>query len=80
MALREGDPARALDLAEAHAGRFPEGALRNERLAARALALCALDRRLEAREARAELAARSPGSPLLDRVDRACAGVNPSDE
>ncbi|MCC7386954.1 MAG: hypothetical protein IT384_34270 [Deltaproteobacteria bacterium] len=80
VALREGDPARALDLADAHAGRFPQGALRNERLAARALALCALHRRLEARAARAELAAHSPGSALLDRVDRACAGVNPSDE
>lgn len=79
-ALRDDAPARALDLVDQHATRFPRGALEPERWAAQGLALCALGRPHEARESRARLAALAPSSALLVRIDAACGFEAESDE
>lgn len=71
-ALREGEAARALALVEVHAARFPRGELLAERWAARGFALCALGRREDARGSRDRLAALSPGSAVLGRLDETC--------
>lgn len=56
-----------------HAARFPRGALRDEREAARVLALCADGRTAEARAAASAFVAASPRSPLASQVRAACA-------
>jgi hypothetical protein len=71
--LREGKPAEALELLDRHRGRFPNGALVQERVAARAMALCALNRHADARSELRSLESNAPGSPLLARVRAACA-------
>jgi hypothetical protein len=71
-ALRKGQPSSVLRLVQEHAFRYPQGALAPERLALQALALCALQRRAAARTVLADLARRTPSSPLLDRVQRSC--------
>lgn len=71
--LREGSGAAALEAVKAHARRFPEGLLAEEREAARILALCALDRRAEAARAREDLRARWPSSPHGRAIEAACA-------
>jgi hypothetical protein len=71
-ALRNGKPAVALPLIEQHATAYPEGALAQERDAARVLALCALQRSNEARRSQQQFLKTWPGSPLTERVQRAC--------
>lgn len=71
-ALRKQQPARALQLVQEHAFRFPAGALAPERSAVHALALCALSRKRAAYTVLRELERRAPASPLLDRVRRGC--------
>jgi hypothetical protein len=76
-ALRLGDADRALRLLDAHAKRFPAGALAEERRAAHALAAC---RRTRDPLARAEAAAflrDSPSSPLVESVRKACSLAEP---
>jgi len=76
-ALRLGEPDRALSLLDAHAKRFPAGALAEERRAARALAAC---RRTGDPSARTEAEAflhDSPSSPLVESVRKACALAPP---
>jgi outer membrane protein assembly factor BamD (BamD/ComL family) len=71
-ALRLGEPDRALALLDAHAKRFPGGALSEERRAAHALAAC---RKTGDPSARAEAVAflrDSPSSPLVESVRKAC--------
>jgi hypothetical protein len=63
---RTGDALRALD---EHQRRFPNGALREERSAARAQALCASRRVIEGR---AELARLAAGSPAAVRARQVC--------
>ncbi|MBN1612421.1 MAG: hypothetical protein JW940_37670 [Polyangiaceae bacterium] len=72
-ALRDGDPERALALTQQHEQRFGEGALAEEALAARILALCALGRREQGRAAVATLERLAPNSPQLPRARAACA-------
>jgi hypothetical protein len=72
-ALREGDGAQALGHLDALAARHPDGVLREERLAARVLALCAAGRVDEAREAGQRFVAEMPGSVQADRVRGSCA-------
>jgi hypothetical protein len=67
-ALERHEPAAALSWLAQHAQRFPHGSLRQERMASRARALCALDRRAEARAAARELAREVPGSPYLAAI------------
>lgn len=70
-ALTGGDPARALSLLDEQAAAGVQ--LREERTAARILALCQLGRVDEARAAAARFLAESPRSPLADRVRASCA-------
>ncbi len=72
-ALRDGAFEQVLKLAQAHEAEFPEGALRVERLAAQALAHCALGAPDIAQRHRAALAAAAPASAHLRRIDAACA-------
>jgi hypothetical protein len=71
-ALDRHDPQTALSLLDRHAQRYPAGTLQQERLATRALALCALGRGAEAAAAARELARVAPGSPYLASVRAAC--------
>ncbi|WP_044986411.1 hypothetical protein [Sorangium cellulosum] len=69
-ALRRGAPERALSLLDAADAGGQE--LREERAAARVVALCALGRTAEGRAAMLELLRKSPGSPYSGRVRAAC--------
>ncbi|KYF49516.1 hypothetical protein BE04_37450 [Sorangium cellulosum] len=71
-ALRAGDAGRALALLEEHAAEFRAGTLRQERMAARVFALCALGRIDEARAEAARFLRDAPRSPLAERVRAAC--------
>jgi len=73
IALRDGQPARALIVLEEHARRFPVGILAEERRAARVLALCRQGRLEAAREEAGRLTEESPSSPLIPSVRRSCA-------
>jgi len=76
-ALRLGETDRALSLLDAHAKRFPGGALSEERRAAHALATC---RKTDGPLARAEAQAflrDSPSSPLSESVRKACSLAQP---
>jgi hypothetical protein len=68
-ALRAGRPSDALKALDEHQHRFPSGALREERRAARAQALCASK---HVSEGRAELARLAPGSPAAVRAQQVC--------
>jgi hypothetical protein len=70
--LRRGRPERTLTLIEQHATRFPQGALAQEREAARVIALCTLGRLSESRRAQQAFLQTWPGSPLTERVQSAC--------
>ena len=74
MAARAGNPSKALQLLDDHARRFPRGTLREERIAARVHALCALGRRSEASEEAETFLAETPQSPYASRVRDSCAG------
>jgi hypothetical protein len=73
VALRDGDPARALRLVAQHEKTFARGALGEEALTTRILALCALGRREQGRAGIAALERMAPNSPGLPRVRAACA-------
>jgi len=74
-ALGAGDAAAALAITGQHAREFPGSALADARSALRIEALCALDKREQARgEARVFANAR-PGSPVAARIERSCAGT-----
>jgi len=72
-ALNGGDPARALELLDAQSADFASGQLREERAAARALALCKLGATDHAVEEARRFLRDNPRSPLADRVRAACA-------
>jgi hypothetical protein len=74
QALRGGQPRLALDLLDAQDRRFADGALEQERLAARVLALCQSGLVAEARAQAARFEQRWPRSPLKSRVRAACWG------
>jgi hypothetical protein len=71
-ALDRHDPEAALALLDQHAKRYPLGTMQQERLAARALALCALGRGAAAIATAQELMRLAPGSPYLARVRAGC--------
>jgi hypothetical protein len=71
-ALGRGDAKGALSLADDHATRFPKGALSFERRALRAVALCALGRKVEGRAEAQPIIDRAPDAPLAARVGDAC--------
>ncbi|WP_437595363.1 hypothetical protein [Sorangium sp. So ce590] len=72
-AVRDGDPSAALDRLDDLGARFPEGQLREERMAARVLALCAAGRAPEARAEAERLLGEAPGSVHMGRVRASCA-------
>ncbi|MEQ9498946.1 MAG: hypothetical protein RIT81_18850 [Deltaproteobacteria bacterium] len=72
VALRDGDHAAVLTHVDAYDARFPQGMLREEALAARALALCGLDRKDEAKTVAETLRVLAPRSVHLARIDAAC--------
>jgi hypothetical protein len=76
-ALARNEPEEALRWLDAHAAGYASGELVQERLAARAVALCALGRDAEGRRAASDLARLAPHSPLLGRARRACAADGP---
>jgi len=71
-ALSSGEAARALALLDEHATTYPNGALHEERKAARVFALCALGRQEEARGEAQQFVSMAPRSPLAARVRGAC--------
>jgi hypothetical protein len=73
--LAAGRAEQALAWLGKHERRFPSGALRGERLAARVFALCALGRTEEATRATREFERAAPGSPLTPRVLASCGGT-----
>jgi hypothetical protein len=72
-ALRDGDPTRALVLADEHARRFPASALAEERDATRVLALCAAGGE-DARAAFERYRRDYPAGVQLRRLPAECAG------
>lgn len=71
-ALSSGDADRALALLDEHANTFPNGAMREERMAARVFALCSLGRQDEAHAEAERFVSVAPRSPLSGRVRAAC--------
>lgn len=78
QALKRGDAATALAELDALGARHPDGVLREERLTARVLALCAAGRVDEARDAGRLFLAEMPTSVQADRVRASCALAAPS--
>jgi hypothetical protein len=72
-ALERGDAAAALAFLDQHEERFARGILTQERIATRALALCAAGRTSEARSAARGLLRLAPRSPHLARLRASCA-------
>ena len=70
--MQAGRASQALALLDEHVRRFPSGALAEERQAARILALCAVGRADESREARGQFLREHPQSPQVARVRGAC--------
>jgi len=73
-AVREGRSTEALILLDQQDRDFPQGELRQERVAARVVALCAAGKASEARALAASFLAQAPRSPLAARMRTICAG------
>jgi hypothetical protein len=71
-ALRDHDPALARQLLDQHEVRFPDGALKQERLGMKLVALCEEDKLAEASALRDRFLAENPDSPMAARVQQAC--------
>lgn len=71
-ALQSGDARRALTLLDQQAAAHAQGELREERAAARVVALCKLGRTKEALAVAESFLRENPGSLLADRVRAAC--------
>ncbi|MDD9937781.1 MAG: hypothetical protein OXT09_29490, partial [Myxococcales bacterium] len=70
--LRSGEPEKALEMLDRHRERYRDGALVQERGAARALALCELGRLEEGVRELRSLERAGASSPLLARVRATC--------
>jgi hypothetical protein len=77
-ALRAGDSDRSLAMIDELVAQHPTGALREERTAARVLALCAAGRTKEARALGQQFVARSPQSVQVARMKASCAFAPPT--
>jgi hypothetical protein len=75
-ALRDGRPARALELVDRHAALYPRGQLETERLAAEAIAACQSGNEARGRRAALLFLQRDPTSALALRVRSACPARN----
>jgi hypothetical protein len=74
LAIRRGDPDRALELLDEHAVTFPKSDLEPERSAERVFALCRAGRLEESRNAAGRFLSAHPTGPLAARVKSACRG------
>ena len=72
LAIKAGDPERALDLLDEHAAAFPRSDLEPERSAERVFALCRAGRLEESRTATDKFLRAHPTGPLAARVKSAC--------
>lgn len=72
LELRSGNAAGALDALDEYVRSFPRGALREEQVAARVQALCALHRVPEARAETVQFLADHPQSPYTAKVRASC--------
>jgi uncharacterized protein HemY len=72
-AIERGDPAQAVERLDHFAAQYALGTLRQERLATRVRALCALGRVPEAAITLEQLARIAPRSPHLLRLRTSCA-------
>jgi len=72
-AWRTGQSARALELANLHAQRFPRSQLANERDVLRVLSLCKLGQSQAAKQVGARLLRKAKGSPWYQSVAQSCA-------
>jgi hypothetical protein len=72
LAVRGGDPERALTLLDEHAAVFPRSDLEPERSAERVFALCRAGRIDEARTATSAFLRAHPTGPLSERVKDSC--------
>jgi hypothetical protein len=70
--LNAHDPQRTLELLDAHAARYPIGAMGRERAGLRVLALCDVGRVQEGRREQAAFLQAASDSPLQNRVRGAC--------
>ena len=77
--LRSGKPEQARALLDQHGQKFASGALREERDAARILALCALGKEREAQAAAAKFLRDSPRSMQAAHVRASCAKKRSTD-
>jgi hypothetical protein len=80
LSLQRGEGASALDKLDDLAARHPEGALREERMAARVLALCAAGKLDEAEQAGRAFVSEMPNSMYAERVRTSCAFGRPATE
>jgi hypothetical protein len=71
-ALRDNQLPRALELLNEHATRYPAGALRPERLAARAVVFCRMGEKNLGRAEVQKLQAEAPTSPLVRWAREVC--------
>jgi len=71
-ALRDGRPARALELIDRHAALYPRGQLESERLAAETVAACQSGDEARGRQAAERFLRRDASSALAARVRNAC--------
>jgi hypothetical protein len=76
-ALDLGDFESALDWAEEHTRRHPDGALSEERLILETVAACRDGQRARGRSSLSALRERFPGTPAIAKVERACAELDP---
>lgn len=74
QALVEKRPKHALEAIGRHERDFPRGAFRQERVVAKAQALCALGRTSDARRVRDQFLARNASSHLAPRMRAVCPG------
>jgi hypothetical protein len=72
LAVKGGDPERALTLLDEHAAAFPRSDLEPERSAERVFALCRAGRIEEARSAASAFLGAHPTGPLAERVKDGC--------
>lgn len=72
LAVKGGDPERALALLDEHAAAFPRSDLEPERSAERVFALCRAGRNDEARNAASAFLRAHPTGPLAERVKDTC--------
>lgn len=72
QALVEKRPKRALEAIARHEREFPRGAFRQERVVAKAQALCAVGRTSDGQRVRDQFLARNPKSHLAPRIRAVC--------